>query len=134
MYSKYTSDLKVHFSYHAVPQPTVDVLVPVSPFYAGTNLTLNCTIMVIEQVDTAVTVTITWTGPGDMELPDDERITVMQPSSFLSTLTLTPLDSGDNGDYTCEANVSADSSEFVSGSTTSMDMQTLILEGKLLQL
>ena len=108
----------------------MSVDVPSTPLYTGTILTLTCIITVIEQVDTDVTATVTWTGPGDMELPDDDRITVMQPSSLVSTLTFTPLTTADAGDYTCEATVSSNSPEFVSESTAAMDMLTLTVEGK----
>ena len=84
--------------------------------------------MVIEQVDTDVTVTVIWTGPEDMALPADDHIrTIMQPSSRGSTLIFTPLTTADAGDYTCGATVS--SSEFVSESRVGMDKVTVTVKG-----
>ncbi len=71
-----------------VSSPEVSVVVPQGPLYTGTNLTLTCDITLSEDVDTAVDVTASWTGPGGA-LPGDVTVTdaVGSGSSYQSTLT-----------------------------------------------
>ena len=96
-----------------VSTPDVDITIPPGPLFAGstTPLTLICTISINPATDTDISVTadmdVTWLR-GSTELFDgDDRVTISavhgsQPS-FTSALTLDPLSTFDNTNFTCRA-------------------------------
>ena len=121
----------------SVPTPSVNVTVPDGTLYAGTNVTLNCTIQLDGAIDTVVDVTVLWTGPpgGTVLSTTGERITVSDVTgsrpSYQSTVNITPLISNDNGAYTCEATVSPNpTSEFITMSGAGSDSGTVTVEGE----
>ena len=123
----------------SVPTPSVTVTVPDGTLYAGTNVTLNCTIQLDGAIDTGVDVTLVWTGPpGDTVLSTTgEPITVSDVTgsrrSYQSTVTFTVLISNDDGAYTCEATVSPNpTSEFITMSGAGSDSGTVTVEGEIL--
>ena len=119
-----------------VPSPTVVITHNRrSSFnYAGSMLTLNCTITLPLTILSNVVVpvnSVIWTGPHGQLMPDS-RITVssvQQLSSgiYISAVVFNSLRTSDDGTYSCKANVSH-SSPFINdgvGSNTS----TLIIQG-----
>ena len=122
----------------SVPTPSVNVAVPDGTLYAGTNVTLNCTIQLDGAIDTGVGVTVEWTGPnGVTVLSTDGLITVSDVTgsntTYQSTVTFTPLISNDNGTYTCNATVSPNlTSEVITVSGAGSDSGTVTVEGEAL--
>ena len=120
----------------SVPTPSVNVTVPDGTLYAGTNVTLNCTIQLDGAIDTGVDVTVLWTGPPVLSTTG-ERITVPDVTgsrpTYQSTVTFTPLISNDDGAYTCNATVSPNpTSEFITVSGAGSDSGTVTVEGEVL--
>ena len=87
--------------------------------YAGTPLTLTCSIQLNPAVDTTVNVTGTWSGPGSQAVSNSSHVTVsnlLNMSAFLyeTTIEFHPLSTTDTGNYTCEATLAPDpQSQFV---------------------
>lgn len=89
---------KYYLSY-TVPSPSVVVSVPSGTKYAGTFLTMTCTITVDDGVTTDVEVDVTWT-------PASGQLSV-QPTTgskpvFSSIATVSPLSINDT-EFTCSA-------------------------------
>ena len=107
---------------------TVDV--PTDPLYTGTNVTLTCNIVLHDQVDSLVIGDVTWSGPR-REITSDSLSGIAESSSpFQSMITFTPLNSGDAGDYTCEATVRPVEAEFITMSLPGSGTGTVIVQGK----
>ena len=88
---------------HSVPQPGVDVtLNNTDPVYAGTGLTLTCTVTLDPNVDNGERVTTEWSGLQDIQ---EERYSVINASGsgsiYTSSLTISPLADQDDGTYIC---------------------------------
>ena len=84
----------------AVPQPDVTVTENrTTPFYAGTGLTLTCTVTLDPNVDNGERVVTEWSGPRDIS---DDRVTA-------NNLTISPLADLDDGTYTCTVTVTGGS-------------------------
>ena len=83
--SVYTKSVKfyVHFQFNlfpTVPQPTVSItLNHTGVLYAGTPLTLTCSIQLNPAVDTTVMVTRMWRGPGSQLVSNSSHVTVSWP-------------------------------------------------------
>ena len=100
------------FSSTLVPRPMVEVsTVPESgPFYAGSGLSLRCTIEVDSVLDVPYLVNVEWLKSGIM-LRSDDRVSisnVTQQSSrlYLARVELSPLSvTSDTGMYTCRVMV-----------------------------
>ena len=91
----------------AVPTPGVSIDQPPSPLYAGTSLSLTCTITVNPAVDTTVSVAVTWertrdTGPVTITTGVSTMGSRPTFSSTVTGITLSTLDTG----FTCRAVVS----------------------------
>ena len=100
-----------------------------APLYAGTGLTLTCTVSLDSSVDTNVSVSVTWTGPRPIP---GERHSVMEASgsggTYTGSLTISPLAEGqDDGQYTCSVAVSGGSSVL---EATSSDSTTISVISK----
>ena len=98
--------------------------------YAGTSLTLTCTVSLHSSVDTDVRVSVTWTGPRTIP---GERYSVMEASgsggTYTGSLTISPLAEGqDDGQYTCSVTVSGGGSVL---EATGSDSTTINVTGKL---
>ena len=98
------------------------------PLYAGTGLTLTCTVSLYSSVDTGVilSISVTWTGPRPIP---GERYSVMEASgsggTYTGSLTISPLAEGqDDGQYTCSVTVSGGSSvlEATGSDSTTIDV------------
>ena len=117
--------------FSTVPEPFIAFTgSPVDPFtdtlYSGAVFTLTCVVELVSEVDTNVTVLTSWTK-NDTELNDTDRISVdseaiLQDTTpvYQSDVVFTPLSNiapdGDNGNYTCSAEVM--DSEYITGSTS----------------
>jgi len=89
------------------------------------NLTLTCTALLQSQyVDTSVAVVFIWTGPRGV-LP----MTTQQ--AYMSTVTVSQLQTNDSGTYTCNAAVSPTlSSPFIVTSSNGTHMVNIMVVGK----
>ena len=92
--------------------------------YAGSILTLSCTITIDDQLMRAanmVMVTSTWMKDSVMVTSNDQRITTSQAKhsgstdEYISTLSFNTLRRSDTGKYTCQANISHSSLFTVDG-------------------
>ena len=116
-------------AYHyfsVVPAPVVGFSSNTSSgdLYAGSVLTLSCTITIDDQLMSAenmVMVTSTWMKDSVMVTSNGQRITTSNvnrsgsSSEYISTLTFNTLHIGDTGRYTCQANISESSLFTVNG-------------------
>ena len=87
----------------SVPQPGVDVILNhTAPLYAGTGLTLTCTVTLDPNVDNGERIMTEWSGLQDIP---EKRYSVTGASGSGSTytysLTISPLADQDDGTYTC---------------------------------
>ena len=104
--------------------------------YSGTVFTLTCVVELVPQVDTSVTVLTSWTKNGNT-VTNTGRITVdseadeITSSEYGSDVVFNPLSNmesgGDDGDYTCSAQVRNDT--YITGSSAS-GTQTIYVESK----
>ena len=77
-----------------------------APLYAGTSLTLTCTVTLDPNVDNGENITTEWSGPRDIS---GERYSVTAASgsgsAYTGSLTISPLADQDDGTYTCTGTV-----------------------------
>ncbi len=86
---------------------------PDRTLYTDESVSLTCKVSLSPSVDTAVEVSITWTGPQGEVLSTDGRVTVSDVTGsgpYMSILSLYSLGSSDMGSYTCFASVDPDPS------------------------
>ena len=95
------------FPRHLVPQPTVAVtLNNTGTLYAGTGLTLTCTVTLDSSVDNSEHVSIDWSRMPGGRSTVSPVMRVPGSSSYTGTLTISPLaDQDDDGTYTCTGKV-----------------------------
>ena len=77
--------------------------------YAGTGLTLTCTVTVDPTVDSNEDIMLVWNGPRD--IPGERYLILMAANesndSYTSNLIISPLaEEHDEGDYTCTVTIS----------------------------
>ena len=121
-----------------VPPPTLSVLPPVAPVYAGSLLVLNCTIQLSSAVDTEVVVTSMWRKNGAL-LEDSSQRRMSDPirmntsNQYQAQLTFNPLLlNGDDGLYMCEVAVeSATDVNFILNSRSGSNNVSLRAVGEL---
>ena len=103
--------------------------------YSGTVFTLTCVVELVPQVDTSVTVLTSWTKNGPA-ITNTSRITVdseadeITSSMYGSDIVFNPLsnmESGDDGDYTCSAQVK--DAKYITGNSSS-GTHTISVEGQ----
>lgn len=102
--------------------------------YAGTDTSLICSAELDPEVDTAVMVMITWTGPEGTTLSSDGRLTVTDTSgsgaAYERALLLNPLNTSDSGNYICTTVISpSPPSEFITTSTPSTAIEEIAVQG-----
>ena len=91
-----------------VPQPDVAItLSHTAPLYAGTSLTLTCTVTLDPNVNNDESVVTEWNGPRQLE---GDRYSVTpamreSDSSYNGSLVVSPLTVLDDSMYTCTATV-----------------------------
>ena len=115
------------FPHHAVPLPGVDVtLSHTAPLYAGTGLTLTCTVTLDPNVDNGERVMTEWSGLQDIP---EERYSVTgtsgSGSTYTNSLTISPLADQDDGTYTCTVTVTGGSN--VQQATASDDVTITVM-------
>ena len=110
-----------------MPTPTLDLSVPSGPLYEGTSQTLTCTISLPDTVNTNVTVTVQWTHNDTMTDVMISDVSNLR-STFISTLTLSPLSMTDAGQYSCVATADS-SSQYISTSLKNTTEETLNVTG-----
>ena len=122
---------------YTVPQPTVSITPNHNGvLYAGTPLTLTCSIQLNPAVDTTVMATRMWRGPGSQVVSNSSRVTVsnlLKRLTFVyeTTIEFDPLSTTDSGTYECEATVTPDpQSQFVIMSTAGSDTHTIIVQSE----
>ena len=107
---------------HPVPPPDVTVtLNSTPPLYAGTGLTLTCTVTLDPNVDNGERVVTEWSGPRDIS---GDRYSVTADNG---SLTISPLADLDDGTYTCIVTVSGGSNV---QQVTASDDVTITVMGK----
>ena len=123
---------------HTVPQPTVNITANrTGVLYAGTPLTLTCSIQLNPAVDTTVMVTRMWRGPGSQAVSNSSRMTVSNvfkgsDNLYETTIEFHPLSTTDSGNYECEATVAPDpQSQFVIMNTTGSDTHSVTVQGEI---
>ena len=117
-----------------VPIPTITftgrLVSPVdlstTTLYSGTVFTLTCVVELVPEVDTSVTVLTSWTK-NDRAITNTSRISVdseadeITSSMYVSDVVFDPLSNmelgGDDGDYTCSAQVRDDT--YITGGSAS---------------
>ncbi len=88
-----------------VPPPSVAVTADTDQtLYTDEVVTLTCDITLDPAVDSEVTVTASWTGPGGPITAGVSEVTG-SGLTYQSTLTLSSLTTSDSGLYTCTASV-----------------------------
>ena len=124
-------------SLHTVPQPTVTITpIRTGIPYAGTPLSLTCSIQLNPAVDTTVMVTRTWSGPGSQAVSNSSRVTVpnlvkTSDNLYVAAIQFIPLSTTDSGNYECEATVTADpQSQFVIMSTAGSNTHSVTVHGE----
>lgn len=128
----------LHHTYYtsAVPRPRVEVSAVLGsiPFYAGSALTLSCSVEVDASVDIQYSVTLLWLKSGATISSDVRRmtsnVTQMSPYIYGASLALNPLSTtSDTGIYTCQANIIPGSAEFLVQGASHTDMETITVQG-----
>ena len=91
----------------SVPQPGVAVtLNNTGTLYAGTGLTLTCTVTLDSSVDNSENVSIDWSRMPEERSTVSPAMRVFGSSSYTGSLTISPLaDQDDDGTYTCTGTV-----------------------------
>ena len=95
--------MNIIFCFYVITVPAPDVVVTTvytTPLYAGSSLTLTCTVTLDPNVDNNETVTTSWTGLNHIS---GKRYLVNNASNsdrtYASSLTINPIVQQDNGTY-----------------------------------
>ena len=77
------------------------------PLYAGTSLSLTCTVTLDPNVDNGERVMTEWSGPRDIISGERYSVTAASGtgSTYTGSLTISPLADPDDGTYTCTGTV-----------------------------
>ena len=121
----------LHFS---VPRPVVTVSHAEKVLYAGTNVSLICSVSLAAAVDSDVSVDIKWhmeNRPGP--LTNSTKRIIVSPTfastpSFISRLMLTPLTDKDQGNFTCKANTNSNDEFIIDGSESEMSIPISVMQ------
>ena len=88
-----------------------------TPLYAGSSLTLTCTVTLDPNVDNNENITASWSGPSDIT---GERFLVTAASgscsTYTSNLTISSLADQDGGTYTCTGIVTGEYEQQITAS------------------
>ena len=101
-----------------MPVPDVTVTATyTTPLFAGSSLTLTCTVTLDPNVNNNESSTTTWNGPNNIT---GERYLVTAASgsnsTYTSSLRISPLAVQDNGTYACTGIVTGEYEQQVTGS------------------
>ena len=121
---------------NAVSPPVLSIIPSSASVYAGSFMTLDCNIQLIDAVDSQVTVTTVWKKNG-IALTSLSRRRVLDTilsnsSAYLSQVVFRPFELGsDDGVYSCKVTVKAkDGDGYILSAVFGSDNMTLIAEGK----
>ena len=89
----------------------------------GESVVLTCTITLDSAVDSNVTVTASWSGPGGNITSSVTDMTATAP--YQSTLSLTTLANSYSGMYICIASVDSVDPTYITGSNDKADTYTI---------
>lgn len=125
------------FIYNVVPTPVLSIFPSTTSVYAGSFITVNCSIQLSSAVDSQVTVSAVWRKNGIMLRSSTNRMlidpTSIGNSSHLAQIVFSPVQlSSDDGVYACEVTVSAEGNDFVLSSSLNSTNITLHSTGMLL--
>ena len=99
-----------------------------APLYAGTSLTLTCTVTLDPNVDNGESVMTEWSGPRDISGERYSKTAASgSGSTYTGSLTISPLADQDDGTYTCTGTVTGGTN--VQQATASGDV-TITVMGK----
>lgn len=109
---------------------------PDDPIYSGTSLSLTCTVVLHDAIDTGVAVSSTWRRSGELLTTSARRnisdIMAINSSVYQTYISTTPLSSTlDSGHYTCRVTVIPEPSLPFVHMVTSATTITVNVEGKL---
>ena len=112
-----------------VPQPTVAVTVNnTGTLYAGTSLTLTCTVTLDSSVDNSESVSIDWSRIPEERSTVSPVMRVSDSSIYTGSLTISPLaDQDDDGTYTCTGTVTGGTTATASDEVTITVMGECVL-------
>lgn len=121
---------------YTVPPPVLSISPSSASVYAGSFMTLDCNIQLMDAVDSQVTVTAVWKKNG-VTLTTLSRRRVIDAvlsnsSSYLSQVVFGPFEAGsDDGAYSCQVTVNAtkDDDRYILSAVLSSDDVTLLAEG-----
>jgi hypothetical protein len=106
-------------STHAVPPPTLSISPSTTEVYAGSFLTVNCSVQLSTAVDSPVAVTAVWRKNGVLLANSTSRmlsaaVLIDNSSLYLTQAAFRPVQlNTDDGLYACEATVEAEVDEFI---------------------
>ena len=109
----------------AVPPPVVTVsLSQKGPLYAGTSLTITCTITLDSSVNNNELVSTDWTGLDHLPLDRVSTTPVIRVinGSYTSTLTISPLADQDDGTFTCTGTITDGTESATNSSGVTIDV------------
>lgn len=117
--------ISISVSFLTVPAPTMTLSSPRGPVYQGTSLSLNCTALLPSAVDTDVNITVHWIPAvfSDRVFVSPHRFILRSP--FIFTLTVTPLNMSDAGQYSCN-NFAHSSSQYITDSISGSSAQVSV--------
>lgn len=129
--------MKISFSSTLVPRPMIEIsTIPENgPYYAGSTLSLRCSIEVDSALDVPYLVNVEWLKSGTM-LRSDGRVSisnVTQQSSrlYLTSVDLSPLSvTLDTGMYTCRVMVDTDPPMLYVQRIVHSDMEAITSQSK----
>ena len=112
---------------YTVSQPVVEVSLNNSDtLYAGTGLTLTCTITLDPNVDNNEDVIMTWSGPRD--IPGERYLVMMANESdgtYTIRLVISPLSEDDDGQYICSVTIEGGSNVLEATGTNAVNITVL---------
>lgn len=110
------------------------IIPPTTSVYAGSFITVNCTVQLSSAVDSPVTVTAIWRKNGVLLTGSAvlDTILVSNLSMYLAQVVFRPVQlSTDNGVYACEVSINAELDKFIVGARQSSDNISLHASGVL---
>ena len=128
---------KLLYFFVTVPPPTISITPNrTGVLYAGTPLTLTCSIQLNPAVDTTVMVDRMWSGSGSQAVSNGSHVTVSnlveRSAIFYETIIqFVPLSITNSGDYNCGATVTPDpQSQFIIMSTAASDTHSVSVQSE----
>ena len=94
------------YNFDVVPAPTVTLSPsgPIQEAAVGNPQDISCTVSAVSGVESS-SVMISWMGPGGVSIMNDSRVTISATTSsgntYTSSLRVSYLLEGDEGNYTC---------------------------------